>query len=741
MNIFQIQFRVREKFFVWIALTFFCGITPFPHCSAQVSTELQDWRTFGQLNANQLGIIVYNYGCFGHETKTPSFEWPMNSKIHYGNQFGLIVGGEVDTRSDETNKLITHSLDLEEASEKNEKWWQPLPGYCADYNQLTSAERQEGYLAFKNKPKTWGTNFPKNEYGELLWPGQFGPGQSVADQEFYYKMDDRYNQLNIAGSQSHFYPDTSNFNFRGLGIEVTARGYQFVARVAEDMAFLLFELKNVGTYTLPKLVVGLFGDPQIGGREDAEGDFFQFNPDSNFVYFWDEKSIDLTPALPPVGFLGVAFLETPGNASDGLDNDHDGWLDESQSNGEDDDQDWQATDSEAAADTNDFDGQSDDVGSDGIPETGDDGENNGQPDLGEPDFEITDLDEVDLLNITSFSAIQIAGIAINNRRKTWDKMNPGTFETEQDVDLGLLMGSGYFALTPAEIQKLSVLILAGKSAPDLIDKIAIAHKMYYYNFNFLKAPNIPIVQAEAGDRRVTLTWDNHAEQSFDPILGYDFEGYAIYRSTDGIQWGKPITNSRGERIFDAPIARFDDSTRHFNGYHPVDVEGVHFYLGDDTGLSHSFVDSNLINGVTYYYAVTAYDFGSERYRMAPLECSKNIGNSNVVAVTPRSNAASNLENIYVVPNPYIASSIFDQSASGVLGGRKVVFRNLPSNSTIRIFTITGELVRLLEHQNSGGDESWDLLNEDGLEVASGTYIFHVEAAGLGNTIGRVAIIK
>jgi len=95
----------------------------------------------------------------------------------------------------------------------------------------------------------------------------------------------------------------------------------------------------------------------------------------------------------------------------------------------------------------------------------------------------------------------------------------------------------------------------------------------------------------------------------------------------------------------------------------------------------------------------------------------------------------------VVPNPYIASSIFDQSASGVLGGRKVVFRNLPSNSTIRIFTITGELVRLLEHQNSGGDESWDLLNEDGLEVASGTYIFHVEAAGLGNTIGRVAIIK
>ena len=50
----------------------------------------------------------------------------------------------------------------------------------------------------------------------------------------------------------------------------------------------------------------------------------------------------------------------------------------------------------------------------------------------------------------------------------------------------------------------------------------------------------------------------------------------------------------------------------WKGYHPVPYEdrGVHYYLGNNSGLVHSFVDSNkVINGQTYYYAVVAYDHG------------------------------------------------------------------------------------------------------------------------------------
>ncbi|WP_243663540.1 hypothetical protein [Rhodothermus marinus] len=39
------------------------------------------------------------------------------------------------------------------------------------------------------------------------------------------------------------------------------------------------------------------------------------------------------------------------------------------------------------------------------------------------------------------------------------------------------------------------------------------------------------------------------------------------------------------------------------------VNGVHFNLGNDTGLRHVYVDRDVQNGQTYYYAVVAYDRG------------------------------------------------------------------------------------------------------------------------------------
>jgi hypothetical protein len=48
-----------------------------------------------------------------------------------------------------------------------------------------------------------------------------------------------------------------------------------------------------------------------------------------------------------------------------------------------------------------------------------------------------------------------------------------------------------------------------------------------------------------------------------------------------------------------------------SGWHPVSLNGVQFYLGDETGLQHSYVDEDVVNGQTYYYAVVSYDFGGD----------------------------------------------------------------------------------------------------------------------------------
>jgi hypothetical protein len=101
----------------------------------------------------------------------------------------------------------------------------------------------------------------------------------------------------------------------------------------------------------------------------------------------------------------------------------------------------------------------------------------------------------------------------------------------------------------------------------------------------------------------------------------------------------------------------------------------------------------------------------------------------------------------VVPNPYRAQAIWEPKsafASG-RGDRIIKFINLPPVCTIRIYTITGELVNTLHHNSSmwDGSENYNLLNKDNMELAFGMYLWHVDASasGLGTKIGKFAVIK
>ncbi|MEJ2053489.1 MAG: hypothetical protein P8X42_06175, partial [Calditrichaceae bacterium] len=47
-------------------------------------------------------------------------------------------------------------------------------------------------------------------------------------------------------------------------------------------------------------------------------------------------------------------------------------------------------------------------------------------------------------------------------------------------------------------------------------------------------------------------------------------------------------------------------------------------LGDDTGLKHYFIDTNVENGRTYYYALTAYDRGDPDRDIFPAESPFSI---------------------------------------------------------------------------------------------------------------------
>ncbi|MDX1702010.1 MAG: hypothetical protein R3250_15395, partial [Melioribacteraceae bacterium] len=69
------------------------------------------------------------------------------------------------------------------------------------------------------------------------------------------------------------------------------------------------------------------------------------------------------------------------------------------------------------------------------------------------------------------------------------------------------------------------------------------------------------------------------------------------------------------------------------------------------------------------------------------------------------------------------------------------FRNLPPRCTIRIYTLTGELVDTIEKDDNGSIAYWNLLSSEGMRISYGVYIFHVDVPGVGEKIGRFGVIK
>jgi len=108
-------------------------------------------------------------------------------------------------------------------------------------------------------------------------------------------------------------------------------------------------------------------------------------------------------------------------------------------------------------------------------------------------------------------------------------------------------------------------------------------------------------------------------------------------------------------------------------------------------------------------------------------------------------AKAELDDIYVVPDPYVVAASWEPVNTYRFGRgeRRLHFFHLPKDCTIRIYNLRGHLVDTIEHHSSAdnGMASWDILSKDDNEIAYGIYIYHVEAPGIGEKIGRFAVIK
>ncbi|MBN1895574.1 hypothetical protein JW906_13835 [bacterium] len=178
----------------------------------------------------------------------------------------------------------------------------------------------------------------------------------------------------------------------------------------------------------------------------------------------------------------------------------------------------------------------------------------------------------------------------------------------------------------------------------------------------------------------------------------------------------------------------------------------------------TFVDADLDPSRPLHYVVTAFDTGHDApwkldrtgvYATLPsLESAKN--NFNVVpvfALGPADN--ENFRNtLRVYPNPFKLHSQIPNEQW------KLDFVNVPSQCTIRIYTLAGDLVNVLEHNEISGVHEWasthhaelgvlvakgQMLNRNWQRVVPGIYIFHVESHAPGHEgeskIGKFVVIR
>ena len=604
------------------------------------------------MNGNKITAEIWNYGSISSPgNKVTDIVW---EGLGYGYEFGPFICAEVEITPNSHQdaywkvsdagdttwyaRMISDgltSLGGEVSPDGTEFWgWEPL-AWNDDFT-IPYADPDSDQLPTSNdfdrdgdgKPDSWPAGWYNADLEEYVWPGALRQGSSNSDLEIFFVTDDRTNK------EFEYYPFPDDTSRKGLGLEIESRYYQWANPLAEDIIFLIYKVTNKSENDLHEVTFGMWGDPHIGGPSNWQDDLSYFDRNINMVYAWDEDGVsDVTGRVP--GYFGYKFLESPGQPYDGIDNDNDGMVDESRSNGIDDDGDWDI--------------EKHDIGIDGVPNTGDTGEDDGTPTAGdpfdprqpgEPNFEWTDLDESDMVGLTGFASPPFTSQnRISNDHYVWENhLQAGKFDSanvDQAGDYIFIYSSGPMSLPAGEARRFSIALLVGQDYEDLTLNAITAQDIYEKNYQFAKPPEKPIVMAVPGDEQVTLYWDANAETSYDLISeSYDFEGYVIYRSVEpSFLDQQTITDANGSKFLFEPLkmatgapARFD-LLNDYSGLSniPYGGRGVFYNLGSNTGLRHSFIDSNnVINGQTYYYAVVSYDHGDDSLGIAPSECSKTI---------------------------------------------------------------------------------------------------------------------
>ncbi|MBD3237315.1 MAG: hypothetical protein GF330_11465 [Candidatus Eisenbacteria bacterium] len=263
--------------------------------------------------------------------------------------------------------------------------------------------------------------------------------------------------------------------------------------------------------------------------------------------------------------------------------------------------------------------------------------------------------------------------------------------------------------------------------------------------------------AAAGDRMVRVEWDNASEILGEVAARESFCGYRVWR-VEG--WDRPI-GSFGPAPYEwQPLVELAVEPRGYQlslDAHTNDFAAIVDTLGTlpdgrprlRYAVGRYFYEDRegLKNGMLYFYDVTAFNCWVDslgRYH----EVGGHPAAVETEGITPRWSAVAEEaweDAVMVVPNPWNGGAAWDLIPSDAdPTGSHIDFANLPDRDCeIRIYTLSGDLVRTLRHDPGAyrrGTVRWNMLSRNGQEISSGVYLY-AATCGERTKLGRFTVVR
>jgi len=545
----------KIAFLILLTMVFALGRTKYP---------VQSGRAFEvkRHNINNIEMCVSNFGKFGQDEtgNNAGMWWPVNSGENYiygaGSWFGTIVDGDT---------LVTI-------------------GYGPSGGQAEYVPGMAGWQVSHDDAIIF------------MYPTDWPPTAAtlpMAPQETKSHQDSWcvYNDLD---EQYHMPGDT-----RPIGLEVYQTVYAWNLSATADIIFVQYEIKNVSGSDLTDCWFGVATDNDIGNEAGEGNDIcsgivgqeFIIGIDTlwidNLGYQWQNALEAGWAAFP--GVIGFDYLQSPFDLVEGADKDNDGIPDQYE---RDSMYFWYHVDPSQW-----------DVDQDGTPDWRDPSE---IPQLGMKSFMRFTLDLEPGKDAERYVCMEgynyITGVYVQ-----YDTVIP------DPDDQRFVQCSGPFELgVDSSVIVLVGIMCAARSGPDeapdsaIVQVDVVAQLIYDQNWLLPGPPAPPILTCIPGDAQITIIWYNDAETYADPYyevvsdptkpalydsfyVEYDFQGYGVWKSLNSQDW----TLLGRYDLYDDIV--FDDSA------------ATEIYA-NNTGLVHYYIDTDVRNGFTYYYAVTAFDY-------------------------------------------------------------------------------------------------------------------------------------